>query len=149
MNESEILISEVALDKFLDDKRLDKSFKQYFCKPDLNVKFEGLSPMPYYRFDESVIRDSFLDSDVKTTAINLIRRYSVTPKYNKIGTKCDELVYRFICDEKKRTNYAIDHPDKVNSLILIAAQYKMPKKLLSIQNTIFRFMPISFVRQVL
>ena len=46
-------------------------------------------------------------------------------------------------------NYAIDHPDMVNSLILIAAQYKMPKKLLSIQNTIFRFMPISFVRQVL
>ena len=27
-------------------------------------------------------------------------------------------------------NYAIDHPDKVKALVLIAAQYKMPKKLL-------------------
>lgn len=25
-------------------------------------------------------------------------------------------------------NYAIDHPDKVKALVLIAAQYKMPKK---------------------
>lgn len=103
LNESEILISEVALDKFLADKKLDDSFREYFCKPDQSVKFAGLSPMPYYRFDESVIREAFLDSDVKTTAINLIRRYSVTPKYNKIGTKCDELVYRFICEEKRRT----------------------------------------------
>ena len=45
-------------------------------------------------------------------------------------------------------NYAIDHPDKVNSLILIAAQYKMPKKLLSIQNTIFRFMPKSMFQEM-
>ncbi|MBP3663876.1 MAG: alpha/beta hydrolase [Tyzzerella sp.] len=45
-------------------------------------------------------------------------------------------------------NYAIDHPDKVNSLILIAAQYKMPKKLLSIQNTLFRFMPKSMFQEM-
>lgn len=38
-------------------------------------------------------------------------------------------------------NYAIDNPAKVNSLVLIAAQYKMPKKLLKFQNFIFRFMP--------
>ena len=38
-------------------------------------------------------------------------------------------------------NYAVDHPEKVNSLILIAAQYKMPEKLLLFQNAIFRFMP--------
>ena len=38
-------------------------------------------------------------------------------------------------------NYAIDHPDKVKALVLIAAQYKMPKKLLKFQNMLFRFMP--------
>lgn len=27
-------------------------------------------------------------------------------------------------------NYAIDHPDKVKALVLIAAQYKMPKKII-------------------
>lgn len=40
-------------------------------------------------------------------------------------------------------NYTIEHPEKVNSLILIAAQYKMPERLLKFQNILFRFMPES------
>lgn len=40
-------------------------------------------------------------------------------------------------------NYAIDHPDKVKTLVLIAAQYKMPKKLLKVQNILFHLMPNS------
>lgn len=40
-------------------------------------------------------------------------------------------------------NYTIEHPQRVASLILIAAQYKMPKLLLKVQNIIFRFMPES------
>lgn len=40
-------------------------------------------------------------------------------------------------------NYAIDYPEKTKSLILIGTQYKMPKILLSVQNTIFRLMPKS------
>lgn len=36
-------------------------------------------------------------------------------------------------------NYAVDNPSKVKSLVLIAAQYKMPKVLLKLQNFIFRF----------
>ena len=40
-------------------------------------------------------------------------------------------------------NYAIDHPDKVKALVLIAAQYKMPKKLLEVQNMLFHLMPNS------
>jgi len=38
-------------------------------------------------------------------------------------------------------NYAIDYPERVHSLVLIATQYKMPKKLLRLQNIIFQFMP--------
>jgi pimeloyl-ACP methyl ester carboxylesterase len=38
-------------------------------------------------------------------------------------------------------NYAIDNSEKINSIILIAAQYKMPKKLLKIQNVIMRILP--------
>lgn len=38
-------------------------------------------------------------------------------------------------------NYTLDYPGKVNSLVLIAAQYKMPKLLLFLQNAIFRIMP--------
>ena len=45
-------------------------------------------------------------------------------------------------------NYAIDHPDKVKALVLIAAQYKMPKKLLKFQNMLFRLMPNSMFKQM-
>ena len=38
-------------------------------------------------------------------------------------------------------NYAIDHPDKVKALVLIAAQYKIPEKLLKFQNLLFHVMP--------
>lgn len=38
-------------------------------------------------------------------------------------------------------NYTIDNPTKVKSLILIAAQYEMPKLLLKLQNIVFRFIP--------
>lgn len=40
-------------------------------------------------------------------------------------------------------NYALDNPQKVDSLVLIAPQYKIPKTLLKIQNIIFKFMPQS------
>ncbi len=45
-------------------------------------------------------------------------------------------------------NYAIDYPEKVNSIVLIAAQYKMPKNILRFQNLIFRFMPDSMFHQM-
>lgn len=44
-------------------------------------------------------------------------------------------------------NYTIDHPEKVNSLVLIAAQYKMPKGLLKLQNILFQLMPESMFQQ--
>ncbi len=44
-------------------------------------------------------------------------------------------------------NYAIDHPNKVKALVLIAPQYKMPRKLLKFQNMLFRFMPKSTFQQ--
>ena len=38
-------------------------------------------------------------------------------------------------------NYAVNYPEKVASLVLIATQYEMPKVLLRFQNIIFRFLP--------
>lgn len=38
-------------------------------------------------------------------------------------------------------NYAIDYPEKVNSLVLIAGQDKMPGNLLKLQNRLFHLMP--------
>ena len=45
-------------------------------------------------------------------------------------------------------NYTIDNPQKVKSLILIAAQYEMPKALLIIQNAIFKFIPQSYFKNM-
>lgn len=44
-------------------------------------------------------------------------------------------------------NYAIDAPEQVRSLVLIAAQYKMPRNLLRFQNALFRFLPGSIFQQ--
>ena len=38
-------------------------------------------------------------------------------------------------------NYTIDYPEKVQSLVLLGTQYKMPKLLLTFQNIIFRLLP--------
>ena len=38
-------------------------------------------------------------------------------------------------------NYALDFPEKVNSLILIGTPYKVPKVMFRIQNMIFKFLP--------
>ena len=40
-------------------------------------------------------------------------------------------------------NYALDNPEKVQSLVLIGTQYKMPKTLLKLQNIVFRIIPKS------
>lgn len=45
-------------------------------------------------------------------------------------------------------NYAIDCPQKVKALVLIAAQYKMPAKLLKLQNALFRLMPRSMFQNI-
>lgn len=38
-------------------------------------------------------------------------------------------------------NYAMDHPDKVHSLVLIGTGCSIPKTLMKLQNIVFRFMP--------
>ena len=45
-------------------------------------------------------------------------------------------------------NYAIDFPQKVKSLILIAPQYDMPKFLLKVQNMLFKFIPVSQFKEI-
>lgn len=40
-------------------------------------------------------------------------------------------------------DYAIEHKEKVNSIILIGTPYEIPKKMFKLQNFIFKFMPKS------
>ena len=80
----------------------------------------------------------------------LLERKSATYKelYSAFSSECDkeneEIVLCGLSLGAVLTlNYAIDHPDKVKALVLIAAQYKMPKKLLKVQNMLFHLMPNS------
>lgn len=45
-------------------------------------------------------------------------------------------------------NYAIHHPEKIHSLVLLGVQYKMPRKLLAFQNAVFQLMPNSMFAQM-
>ena len=71
-----------------------------------------------------------------------------------------ENIYRTFCDYcnsfKEKLNlcglslgsilsidYAIEYPEKINSIILIGTPYEIPKKMLKLQNFIFKFMPKS------
>lgn len=44
--------------------------------------------------------------------------------------------------------YAIEHPEKIKSLVLIGTRYAMPKHLLNIQTMLFRLMPRSFFEKI-
>ena len=44
-------------------------------------------------------------------------------------------------------HYAAQYPERVGALVLMAAQYRMPKRLLQVQNVLFRFMPSSSFRE--
>lgn len=45
-------------------------------------------------------------------------------------------------------NYTIDNPSKVNSLILIGGQYKMPKFIIKLQNIVFRWLPKAMFEKI-
>lgn len=97
LNESNILISQKGIEKLLlehSDNLPD--FEQYTNYSKENDIFMGIRPSKYYKFDESVVRSSFLDKNTKLKAINLLRTYSESPKYNKIGDNCDEILYDYI-----------------------------------------------------
>ena len=87
--------------------------------------------------------------------VELVRGKEATYQnlYSSFSTVCDEISEPVaLCGLSLggvlALNYAIEHPEKVESLILIATQYKMPKKRLKFQNVIFRFMPKSMFHQM-
>ena len=80
----------------------------------------------------------------------LLERKSATYKelYSAFSSECDKeneeiVLCGLSLGAVLALNYAIDHPDKVKALVLIAAQYKMPRKLLKVQNMLFHLMPNS------
>ena len=95
------------------------------------------------------------ESSISLSLAGMLEGKSATYKelYSEFSSECDKeneaiVLCGLSLGAVLALNYAIDHPDKVKALVLIAAQYKMPKKLLKFQNMLFRLMPNSMFRQI-
>ena len=90
------------------------------------------------------------ESSVNLSLTEMLEGKSATYKelYSAFSSECDKendgiVLCGLSLGAVLALNYAIDHPDKVMALVLIAAQYKMPEKLLKVQNILFHLMPNS------
>ena len=90
------------------------------------------------------------ESSINLSLAEMLEGKSATYKelYSAFSSECDKendgiILCGLSLGAVLSLNYAIDHPDKVKALVLIAAQYKMPKKLLKVQNILFHLMPNS------
>ena len=90
------------------------------------------------------------ESSVNLSLTEMLEGKSATYKelYSAFSSECDKendgiVLCGLSLGAVLALNYAIDHPDKVMALVLIAAQYKMPEKLLKVQNMLFHLMPNS------
>ena len=90
------------------------------------------------------------ESSINLSLAEMLEGKSATYKelYSAFSSECDKendgiILCGLSLGAVLALNYAIDHPDKVKALVLVAAQYKMPKILLKVQNILFHLMPNS------
>lgn len=57
----------------------------------------------YYRLSEFQIKSLDLDLEDRLRAICLLRNMSTAPKYNKVGSKTDELVFDYLTPDCKES----------------------------------------------
>ncbi len=98
MNNKEIIISAKGLQKFSEDSRVPKEFIDYFIQKneDGSVSdFLGIPSTSYFRIDESIIRDAFISASSKLDGLSLLRQYTVSPKYVKIG-RADSILHDYL-----------------------------------------------------
>lgn len=101
-------------------------------------------------WDRVIKETKVSESSVKLSLAEMLEGKSATYKelYSAFSLECDKETEEIVLcglslGAVLALNYAIDHPDKVKALVLIAAQYKMPEKLLKVQNMLFHLMPNS------
>lgn len=98
LNNREILISELGMKEMLKRKEIqDNEGIQELLQRDGNdlVKL-GVMPVLYYRFEETSIRNTYLDSESKLLLINFLRQYASMPRYVKVSKKSDKFLYDFL-----------------------------------------------------
>lgn len=102
--------------------------------------------LSYINETEDCVCPNLIESVKKQNAnyINLYQAFSeLCDQYNEAVDLCGLSLGGVLA-----LNYAVEKPEKVKSLVLIATPYKMPKTLLKLQNICFRFMPESMFQQM-
>ena len=106
-------------------------------------------------WDRTIKETKVSGSSTSLSLVDMLEGKDVTYRelYSAFSEKCDKedkeiVLCGLLLGAVLALNYAIDHPDKVKALVLIAVQYKMPKKLLKFQNMLFRLMPNSMFKQI-
>lgn len=90
LNNSEILISSNNLEKL-------KTQEEDTLPPEVEKMFQtSIQKEEYYKLSEFQIRALDIPPVDKLRAICLLRNWSTAPKYNKIGSKCDELLFDYL-----------------------------------------------------
>lgn len=114
----------------------------------------GLGQKPN-SWDRTIKETKVSDSSISLSFAEMLKGKKATygELYAAFSEECDKEVEEIVLcglslGAVLALHYAIDHPDKVKALVLIAAQYKMPKKILKFQNILFRLMPNSMFKQM-
>lgn len=90
LNSSDILISSKNLEKL-------KTQEKDIFPLEVEKLFEtSIQKEEYYKLSEFQIRALDIPSIDKLRAICLLRNWSTAPKYNKIGSKCDEIIFDYL-----------------------------------------------------
>lgn len=113
------------------------------------IYIHGLGQTPS-SWDETL---SYLDGYIQVNCPDLfalckVQKISYQHLYDGFKEYCDEFSGPLnLCGISLGAilalNYAMDHPKKVKSLVLIAPQYKMPRILMKFQNMLFNLIPES------
>ena len=114
----------------------------------------GLGQKPN-SWDRTIKETKVSDSSISLSFVEMLKGKKATYRelHAAFSEECDKEVEEIVLcglslGAVLALHYAIDHPDKVKALVLIAAQYKMPKKILKFQNMLFRLMPNSMFKQM-
>lgn len=96
---------------------------------------------------DNVIKETEVSDDSISLSLNAMKHATYDELYSALSKECDKYDDIVLCGLSLGAvlalNYAVNYPNKVKKLVLIAPQYKMPKMLLRLQNIMFKFMPAS------
>lgn len=101
LNSTNILISQKAFDSLLTSDFVIKNEGLYAFLTECKKVFEKED---FYRIDESILRGIDAATEDKVQGISLLRKFSSTPKYNKISTKTDEYTYSYLTSKDNSNN---------------------------------------------